>query len=140
MFFYLDYKIQWDFEESIPAFVDHILFRARYIQDIKTVFEAFYGPARDLDLNMNTNKIQLHAMRGSAQTVIGSRHRSAIATWDAANNPRKVYKYLGVYFYTEDKCQKVLDFAKSEINSFFAHFAPLGLTATEVIMLCNRQS
>ena len=46
MFFYLDTKIQWGLEKSMHAFVDHILFRARSIEDIKTVFEAFDCPAR----------------------------------------------------------------------------------------------
>ena len=138
MFFYLDTKIQWDLEKSVHAFVDDILFRARSIEDIITVFEAFNGPARELGLEMNTRKTELHAMRGSAQTEIRSWHGSTIATWDAAHNPRKVYKCLGVYFYTEDQGQKVLDFVKSGINSFFANLAPLGLTATELIMLCNR--
>ena len=44
-----------------------------------------------------------------------------------------------MYFYTEHQCQKVLDFVKSEMNSFIANLAPLGLTAIELIMLGNRQ-
>ena len=86
MFFYIDTKIERDLKKSIQAFVDNILFRARSIADIETVFEAFGGPARDLGLNMNISKTELRAMEGSAQSEIRSPHRSTIGTWDAANN------------------------------------------------------
>ena len=139
MFFYLETKIEWNLERSIHAFVDDILFRARSIDDVQTVFEAFDGPARELGLDMNTSKTELHARRRMAQTEIRSRHGSTTATWDAAHNPRTVYKYLGVYFYTEDQGQKVLEFVKSEINFFFTNLSALNLAATELIMLCNKQ-
>ena len=119
--------------------MDDILFRARSIEDIKTVFQALDGPTRDLGLDMNTRKMELLGMRGSVQTEIRSRHGSTIATWDAANNASKVYKYLGVYFHTEEQGQKVLDFVTSEMNLFFTDLAPLGLIATELMVLCNRQ-
>ena len=139
MFFYLDTKIQWGLEKRIHAFVDDILFWARSIEDIKTVFEAFDGPARELGLDMNVGKTELHAMRGSAQTEIHSCHGASIATWDSTGSPHKVYKYLGVDFFTSDQGQKILEFIKSEIRSFFTHLAPIGLTASELIMLCNKQ-
>ena len=130
MFFYLDTKMQWGLEESIHAFVDDC---------IKTVFEAFGGTARQLRLDMNVGKTEMHAMRGAARTKIDSRHGASIPTWDSTSSPHKVYKYLVVYFYTSDQGQKILEFIKSESRSFFTHPALLGLTASELIMLWNEQ-
>ena len=55
MFFYLDSKVEWNIERSIHAFIDDILFRACSLQDVRTVFDAFDGPARSLGLNLNVN-------------------------------------------------------------------------------------
>ena len=78
-------------------------------------------------------------MRGSVQTEIHSLHGASIATWNSSGSPHKVYKYLGVYFYTSDQGQKILEFIKSEILSFFTNLAPLSLTASELMLLCNKQ-
>ena len=136
MFSYLDTTIQWGSEKSINAFVDDILFRARSIKDVKAVFKAFDGFAKETGLDMNVNKTELHAKRGTAQTETRPRHRASIATWDSLGNP---HQYLGVLFYTTGHEHRILDYVKSEIRSFFVNLAPLGLTATELIMLRNRQ-
>ena len=139
MFFYSDGKIDWGLEKSIHACVDDILFRARSLEDIKTVYEAFDGPARQLGLDMNLGKTELHVMRGMGHTVIHSRHGGVISTRDPQGNPHQVYKYLGVYFYTADHATRVYDFIKTEINAFYALLAPLNLTASELVMLANKQ-
>ena len=51
----------------------------------------------------------------------------------------QVYKYLGVYSYTSDQRRRVYELIKSEINACFDVLASLKLTASELIMLCNRQ-
>ena len=139
MFFYLDSKMEWNIERSIHAFIDNILFRARSLQDVRTVFEAFDGPARSLGLDMNVDKTELHALRGSGHAEIVSRHGGKISTLDSRGQPRSCYKYLGVFFYTSDFHSKVMDFVHTEINAFFVRLAPLQLTATELISLVNKQ-
>ena len=139
MFFHLDGKIEWGLEKSIHAFIDDILFRARSVEDIKTVYEAFDGPARMLGLDMNLSKTELHAVRGVGHTIVRSCHGGTISTRDQNSNPHQVYKYLGVYFYTFDHSTQVYDCMRAEINAFYARLAPLELTASELIMLTNKQ-
>ena len=139
MFYYLDTKREWSLEKSIYAFIDDILFRARSLADIQVVFEAFDGPARQLGLDMNVEKTELHMLRGSQHAVIQSAHGGRVSTRDAAGKPHSVYKYLGVYFYTTDHATRVWEFKRAEINSFFAQLAPLQLKASELISLVNKQ-
>ena len=139
MFYYLDTKIEWGLDKSIHAFIDDILFRARSLADIQVVFEAFDGPARQLGLDMNVEKTELHMLRGSQHAVVQSVHGGRVSTRDTAGRPHSVYKYLGVYFDTTDHATRVWEFVRAEINSFFAHLAPLQLTASELISLVNKQ-
>ena len=53
--------------------------------------------------------------------------------------PRKVYKYLGVYLFTDPDPTLTYDLAKSEITSFFTFSHPLNLTVSEHIRLVNLQ-
>ena len=78
-------------------------------------------------------------MRGNGHADIVSRYGGQISTKDPRGAPHAVYKYLGVYLYTSDHANKVLDFIQAEIDSFYAHLAPLNLSATELIMLTNKQ-
>ena len=65
MFFFLDEKIEWNIEHSIHAFIDDILFCARSLNDVRTVYGAFDGPARSLGFDMNVEKTELHTLRGT---------------------------------------------------------------------------
>ena len=48
-------------------------------------------------------------------------------------------KYLGVNFYTTSHAEHTMAFVKAEIDSFYAHLAPLRLTASGLTMLTNKQ-
>ena len=139
MFFYLDTKLQWRLDFSIHAFADDILLHARKKDDVQRVFEAIDGPARLLGHDMNVNKTELHLMRGAAHIDIHSQHGGRLSTRESTGRPHAVYKYLGVYFYTTDHIEKVFAFLKADIESFFAHLAPSGLTASGLIQLTNKQ-
>ena len=88
---------------------------------------------------MNVSKTELHVMHGMGHAEITSRYGGCISTRDDSGQPHKVYKYLGVYFYTSEHSENMFDFVNAEITSFFAHLAPLELTASELIMLTNKQ-
>ena len=53
--------------------------------------------------------------------------------------PRKVYKYLGAYLFTDPDPILTYELAKSEITSFFTFLHPLNLTLSEYIRLVNLQ-
>ena len=139
MFFQLDQIIDWDLEESVHAFMDDILFRARSVQDIKTVYEAFEGLARELGLDMNIGKTELQMLRGANHTTVCSHYGGILSTTKPDGTPHQVYKYLGVYFHTSDLAHQVFQFQKSTISCVFVQLAPLDLTASELIMLTNKQ-
>ena len=88
---------------------------------------------------MNVHKTELHVMRGNENADIVSRYGAKTPTKDPRGAPHAVYKYLAVYFYTSHHANKVLDFIQAEIDSIYAHLASLNLSATELIMLTNKQ-
>ena len=139
MFFYLDSKMEWNIERSIHAFIDEILFRARSLQDVRTVFEAFDSPPplsrprHECRQNPFSCSAKLRSHRSCLKT------RRQISTLDSRGQPRSCYKYLGVFFYTSHFHSKVMNFVHTEINAFFVPLAPLQLTATELISLVNEQ-
>ena len=118
MFFHLDSKIEWGLEKRIHAFIDDIPFRARSVEDIKTVYEAFHGPARMLGLDMNLSKTELHAAHGVGHTVVRSCHGGTISARDQSGNLPQFYKYVGFYFYTSDHSTQVYDCMRAEMNAF----------------------
>ena len=88
---------------------------------------------------MMVTKTELHALRASGQPEEHSRHGGKIATCDSNKQTHQVYKYLGVYCYTSDQCELVYELIKSAVNACFDVLASLKLTASELIMLCNKQ-
>ena len=88
---------------------------------------------------MNVYKTELHVMRANGHADLVSRYKGKISTKKPRGAPHAVYKYLGVHFCTSNHATKVLDFIQAEIDSFDAHLAPLNLSATELIMLTNKQ-
>ena len=52
---------------------------------------------------------------------------------DDRGQPRKCYKYLGVYFYTSDFSDRAIEFVQAEVNSFFTHLTPLQRPVPRVI-------
>ena len=120
MFFHRIQIIHWDMEESLHAVIDDILFRARSIQDIKTVYEAFHGPARQLGLAMNISKTELHMLGGANHTTIRSRFGGILSTTKPDGTPHQVYKYRCVFVHTSDCCNQVFHLFKGTISFFFA--------------------
>ena len=139
IFFHLDQTIVWDLKKSINAFAADILVRACSILDMKTVYEGFDGPARELGLDMNLAKTELHGLHRSEHTVLLSRHEGILSTRKEDGSPHEVYKELGVYFYTNDHEHQVLQYIRTTIHAFYAQLAPLSSTASELIMLTNKQ-
>ena len=139
MFFHVDGKIEWGLERSVHAFIDDILFQARSLEDIKTVYEAFDGPAGLLGLDMNLSKTELHAVRGLGHTVVHSCHGGTISTKDQNSNRSQVYTYFGVYYYSPDHSIWVYDCMRAEINAFYTHLVPLELRASELITLTKKK-
>ena len=139
MFFHLDEIFDWDLEKCVHAFVDDMLFRARSVQDVKTVYEAFDGPTWEMGLDMNIGKTELDMLRGANHTSTRSRYGGILSTAKPDGTPHQVYKYLGVYVYTSGFAHQFFQFLKGTISYFFVQLAPLDLTASESIMLTNKQ-
>ena len=79
-------------------------------------------------------------MGKAPQTTITAPSGKRLSTIDPkALAPRKVYKYLGVYLFTDPDPTLTYELAKSEFTSFFTFLHPLNLTLSENIRLVNLQ-
>ena len=79
-------------------------------------------------------------MGKAPQTTITAPSGKGLSTIDPKTlAPRKVYKYLGVYLFTEPDPILTYELAKSRITSFFTFLHPLNLTLSEYIQLVNLQ-
>ena len=55
----------------------------------------------------------------------------------ATRAPRRVYKYVGLYLFTDPDPALTYELAKSEIVSFFDFLNPLNLTLSKYVRLVN---
>ena len=79
-------------------------------------------------------------MGKAPQTTITAPAGKRLSTIDPKTlAPRKVYKYLSVYLFTDPDPILTYELAKSEITSFFTFLHPLNLTLSEYIQLVNLQ-
>ena len=79
-------------------------------------------------------------MGTAPQTTIKSPTGKVLLSLDPDTRARrKVYKYLGIYIFTEPDPNLTNELAKSEIASFFAFLHPLGLALSECVRLVNIQ-
>ena len=126
--------------ESSHAFVDDLLCRSESSQGIEEILSSYdsKGPAWGLDINLS--KTELYSMGKAPQTTITAPSGKRLSTIDPkALAPRKVYKYLGVYLFTDPDPTLMYELAESEVTSFFTFLHPLNLTLSEYIRLVNLQ-
>ena len=89
---------------------------------------------------MNLSKAELHSMGSAPQTTITVPTGKQLSTMDPSTRAaRKVYKYLGVYLFTDPHPALTYELAKCEITSFFAFLNALNLTLSEYVRLVNLQ-
>ena len=126
--------------ESSHAFVDDLLYRSESSQRIEEILSFYDSKGRAWGLDINLSKTELHSMGKAPQTTITAPSGKRLSTIDPkALAPRKVYKYLGVYLFTDPDPTLTYELAKSEITSFFTFLHPLNLTLCEYIRPVNLQ-
>ena len=78
------------------------LYRSESSQRIEEIL-SFYDPKRRAwGLDINLRKAELHSMGGAPQTTIRAPSGKRLSTIDPKTlAPRKVYKNLGVYLFTD---------------------------------------
>ena len=121
------------------AFIDDLLFRLHSQSDVETVFNFFDTTARQLGLDMNVSKTEVLAMDQAPQFSFTSASGAKISTLLENGQPRSVYKYLGIYLFTNNQTLNLIDFINNEVTAFFTATAHLGLTHSELILLINAQ-
>ena len=100
---------------------------------------SFYdSKGRAWGLDISLSKTELHSMGKAPQTTITAPSGKRLSTINPKTlAPRKVYKYLGVYLFTDPDPILTFELAKSEITSFFTFLHPLNLMVSEYIRLLN---
>ena len=120
--------------ESSHAFVDDLLYRSESSLPIEEILSFYDSKGRAWGLDINESKTELHIMGKAPQTTITAPSGKSLSTIDPKTlAPRKVYKYLGVYLFTDPDPIRTYELAKSEITSFFTFLHPLNLTLSEYI-------
>ena len=89
---------------------------------------------------MNCDKSEVHTLGGIPQHDFQSPSGFTLSTVDPnTKQPRKGYKYLGVYIYNDKHPPQLRHQIHSELNSYFVHLSPLRLTLPELVKLVNVQ-
>ena len=88
--------------ESSHAIVDDLLYRSESSQRIEEILSFYDFKGRAWGLDINLSKRELHSMGKAPQTTITAPSGKRLSTIDPKTlAPRKVYKYLGVYLFTD---------------------------------------
>ena len=120
--------------ESSHAFVDDLLYRSESSQRIEEILSFYDSKSRAWGLDIYLSKTELNSMEKAPQTTITAPSGDRLSTIDPKTlAPQKVYKYLGVYLFTDPDPTLTYELAKSEITSFFTLLYPLNLTLSEYI-------
>ena len=126
--------------ESSHVFVDDLLYRSECSLRIEEILSFYDSKGRAWGLDINLSKTELHSMRKAPRTTITAPSGKRLSTIDPKTlAPRKVYKYLGVFLFTDPDPILTYELAKSEIRFFFTFVHPLNLTLSEYIPLVNLQ-
>ena len=111
-----------------------LLYRSESSQHIEVILSFYDSKGRAWGLDINLSKTKLHSMGKAPQTTITALSGKRLSTIDPKTvAPRKVYKYLGVYLFTDPDPTLTYELAKSEITSFSTFLHPLKLTPSEYI-------
>ena len=121
------------------SYINDNLFRPSRQQDVIDIFNYLDGDVGLIGLDMNQTKSEVQALEGAPHFHFTSASGSFVFTLDPQGRPRDLYRYLGVYLYTENQLPRVIDFISAEIRAYFNTLSPLGLTHTELIRLTNCQ-
>ena len=119
------------------AFIDDILVRLASPQQAQTIFEFFESPVRQLGLEMNVGKTEIHAMDPSPNFSLQTNTGTTLSTYDKRGNPHTSYKYLGSWIFTTKQAPQLYNFLRNKITGFFDRLTPLSLTFSENILLVN---
>ena len=91
-------------------------------------------------LDMNLGNTEVHSMATAPQRSCPTSTGPPLSTISKETGlPHTVYKYLGVYIYTNDQRSNTMDLAVSEIHSLFRTLQPLSPTLSKHIRLVNIQ-
>ena len=126
--------------ESSHAFVDDLLYRSESSQRIEEILSFYDSKGRVWGLDINLSKTELHSIGKAPQTTIRAPSGKRLSTINPRTlAPRKVYKYLGVYLFTDPQPSLTYELAKSEITSFALFYIHSKSPFSEYIRLVNLQ-
>ena len=125
---------------SHHAYIDDILIRSEDVVHIQNSLNYFDRPARDVGLDMNVSKPEVHANGTAPQKEFLTPSSSEFLTYNKkTGRPHTCHKYLGVYLLTCHQARGLFHMLKAEIQSYFAQLSPLPLTLSEKVRLTNSQ-
>ena len=89
---------------------------------------------------MNVSKTEVQAVSNSPKrNFVTTRHNIFSNINPDKGRPRNFYKYVGVYFSTQDQSKELASALSAEIRAYFSNMEPLPLTLSEKVPLVNKQ-
>ena len=123
--------------DTVHSDIDDILIRSNSPQIIQKAYTLFHTTARQLGLDMNTNKTELHAMNKIPQIELCIDHTTTLSTRDTNGKPHTHYKYLSIHLFTQDSPRLLQTLVINETNSYCNNLQSLPLTHSEDMSLIN---
>ena len=88
--------------ESSHAFVDDLLYHSESSQPVEEILSFYESKGCAWGLDITLSKTELHSMGKAPQTTITAPSGKRLSTIDPKTlAPRKVYKYFGIYLFTD---------------------------------------
>ena len=119
------------------TFIDDFLFRTTSPATAAAVFNFFDQEGRQLGLDMNISKTELHAMHGASPVTGFTKSKASLSTHSSNGTPHTHYKNLGVFFFTESNPLLLYDLLSNEIISFFNSLSHIYLSIHKLVRITN---
>ena len=89
--------------DKTHTLIHDFLFRTTWPTTAAAVFKFFDQEGRQLGLDMNISKMELHTMHGASPVTVITKSKASLSTYFSNGTPHPHYKYLGVFFFTDPK-------------------------------------
>ena len=123
--------------DTTHTFIDDFLFRTTSPTTAAALFTFFDQEGRQVGLDMNISKAELHAMQGTSPVTICTPSKASLSTHCPNGTPHTYYKYLGVFLFTDPNPVLLYELLNNEIPSFFNGLSHIYLSIHESVTITN---
>ena len=123
--------------DTTHTFIDGFLFRTTSPTTAAAVFNFSDQEERQLGLDMNISKTELHAMHGASPVTICTPSKASLSTHSPNSTPHTYEKYLDVFLFIDPNPLLLYELLNKEIISFFNSLSHIYLSIHEHVTITN---